>query len=925
MRASTAENLASLYRSAARLAVGRSATTAASAAKKKPPSSSRSADAAASKKKKKKKKTPTPSSPAKDDALKEYLSSIKSSSSSKAKCLLKNFKAPPSSSTLSTLPSSSLRAIVGDSLNSGCGDGDDESAKQLAAHASSMLYDEMDLDWDDEYQGESVGTVLDLPWLSRMSNINISLRRKEVSRERKQKWVFKNAQTSRFGRLVKMCAKKLGPDATIEVFGKLGRETGLKEYNALIKVFIETARGTTDEDVSLEQIYKAYQILRLVRENGFKIEEETYGQFLMYLIDFGMVEEFFFFHELIKHENPDSLPRLAYYEMLLWIRVNNEEKIQEHCRSIVADDAEEKSELRECLLPALAEGDRKQEFLMLLETLDITKVTSVVSLESVFRSLGKLSLEPHAERFLLVLKRSDTGAGNISNSICEYALGLPNLAVEDIIMKFQMLHQKLEMLPTSAQYEKLVRYCCEFLKVHEALDVVAEAFKSGVALSLEIFHSILDACDQSCEFNLVHPINSTISCYNVKPNTETFRRMILLCVKMKDFEGAYGLINDLERMNLKPTASMYNCILSGYFRQKDIQSARNVLKQMEDADVKPDALTYSCLIANSHCEKDIIKFYDDMRKSEFNPQNSFMALTNAYASCDYLKMLNRRVILCFCNTILFISVQIILDKRIPVKNLNEIKSVLIGALASNGELAGALELYEEIKEAKCDLNPKAIKSLIEHFQSEGELNKSLQLLEELNNSPYWIHACFTVISYCVQHENLRSTVDLLKKLKDKFINAEVNPETLFDEVFCLYAEKESTDVQFGLDLLQAVKEELCVQPSRKSLDFLLSACANAKDSKASFVIWKEYETADLPYNVLSYVRMYQALLASGDTKSAAKILSKMPKDDPHVRCVVKACEATYIKSPAVEKKKKKKKKALMATLGILDGLEAKTE
>ncbi|KAL0302071.1 UNVERIFIED_CONTAM: Pentatricopeptide repeat-containing protein, mitochondrial [Sesamum radiatum] len=358
--------------------------------------------------------------------------------------------------------------------------------------------------------------------------------------------------------------------------------------------------------------------------------------------------------------------------------------------------------------------------------------------------------------------------------------------------------------------------------------------------------------------------------------------MILLCVKMKDFVGAYGLINDLERMNLTPTASMYNCILSGYFREKDILSARNVLKQMEDADVKPDALTYSCLIANSHCEKDIIKFCDEMRNSRVQPTKQvFMALINAYASC--------------------------------------------GLFEKAKQLSGALELYEEIKEAKCDLDPKAIKSLIEHFQSEGELNKSLQLLEELNNSPYWIHACFSVISYCVRHENLRSTVDLLKKLKDKFINAEVDPETLFDEVFCLYAEKESTDMQFGLNLLQAFKEELGVQLSRKSLDFLLSACVNAKDSKASFVIWKEYETAGLPYNVLSYVRMYQALLASGDKKSAAKILSKMPKDDPHVRCVAKACENTYIKSPAVEMKKKRKKKALVATLGLLDGLKAKTE
>lgn len=61
-------------------------------------------------------------------------------------------------------------------------------------------------------------------------------------------------------------------------------------------------------------------------------------------------------------------------------------------------------------------------------------------------------------------------------------------------------------------------------------------------------------------------------------------------------------------------------------------------------------------------------------------------------------------------------------------------------------------------------------------------------------------------------------------------------------------------MQFGLDLLEAVKSEVGVRPSRKSLDFLLSACTNAKDAKASFFIWEEYERADLPYNVLSFLR-----------------------------------------------------------------------
>lgn len=72
----------------------------------------------------------------------------------------------------------------------------------------------------------------------------------------------------------------------------------------------------------------------------------------------------------------------------------------------------------------------------------------------------------------------------------------------------------------------------------------------------------------------------------------------------------------------------------------------------------------------------------------------------------------------------------------------------------------------------------------------------------------------------------------------------------------------------------------------------------------------------------SVCRMYQALLASGDQKSAAKLLSKIPKDDGHVRCVLRACHQKYVKGESV---KTRKKAALLATLGVLESLEAKTE
>lgn len=56
--------------------------------------------------------------------------------------------------------------------------------------------------------------------------------------------------------------------------------------------------------------------------------------------------------------------------------------------------------------------------------------------------------------------------------------------------------------------------------------------------------------------------------------------------------------------------------------------------------------------------------------------------------------------------------QVVSDNGIPVKNLNEIKSVLVSALASHGQMSDALDIYEEIKQVGSNLEPKAVISLI---------------------------------------------------------------------------------------------------------------------------------------------------------------------------------------------------------------------
>lgn len=367
-----------------------------------------------------------------DSPLKLYLSGVDiTTTSGTIRQNLLNIESPkpiPDSSSYSAFPSGDISTA---NLKLHSLVKSEESSKQLLGEISSLLHDDKISDPDDlgSVEDSHLESVLDIPWFSKKLNNHVSSRRKEISRERKQNFIFKDSQNRRFDRLVSLCGEKLGPDATIQVFGKLGRVTGPKEFNALILLCLEMARNTDDEEVSLLQIAKAYKIFESIKEQGFAITEETYGPFLMYLIDKGLVQEFQFFCGLIKDEN--SHQRLPFYEMLLWISVNDENKIQELCYNLAIYEGADKSYIQENYLLAFCERDRRKELLLLLETFDITKVSSANHAISMFRSLGKLWLESFAQRFLLDLKVNDIRVVEISRFIFNYVTSLSNLAVRN--------------------------------------------------------------------------------------------------------------------------------------------------------------------------------------------------------------------------------------------------------------------------------------------------------------------------------------------------------------------------------------------------------------------------------------------------------------------------------------------------------------
>ncbi|KAG4108892.1 hypothetical protein GLYMA_U031131v4 [Glycine max] len=293
--------------------------------------------------------------------------------------------------------------------------------------------------------------------------------------------------------------------------------------------------------------------------------------------------------------------------MLLWLRVGDEEMIQDICEYITVETSEDTSALRESYLMALWESDRKMQILDVVKNIDITELSSEKSIADIFQSLGRFQLESVADDLLLDLRARDHDADNISNFIVSYAVSIPNLVVEDIILKVKNLHELLEVLPSTSSYEKLILHCCGLEKVGVALDIVEKMCEAGFTLSTEVLQYILQICEESYEYVLVHQIYSIICHYHLELNGEICRCLVHFFVRMKDFEGAFRMIADLEDMNFKPTTNVYNAIMAGYFREKNISGVLRVLKKMRGANVKPDSQTFSYLIRNCEKEEDIMK------------------------------------------------------------------------------------------------------------------------------------------------------------------------------------------------------------------------------------------------------------------------------------------------------------------------------
>lgn len=719
---------------------------------------------------------------------------------------------------------------------------------------------------------------------------NISFHRREILRDRKKRRVIRVMQDRRFGELMKVYGKRLGPETTLDLLGKLGRENGVKEYTAMIELCVKKAEENPNEEEASKQICMAFGLLDKIRERGLFPERFSYKPLIAYVANKGMVEEFQFLVEQTREDNAElSEEELSYYKMVLWIKEGNRDEVLALCNLVLCHSNKRRSNLGTLaagFLLALSENDWTEEILRLLEKVEITEISSLVCLTNIFKCFGRCILQEAAEKCILTFKTEGVKLHKLSDFICDFALSLTNMELEKVILIFKSMHEKLEVQPSSSSYNTLIEYCCETFEVHIALDLFEEMCKAGLEISAKTFHPIMQASEKRNELDLVLPIYKMMRSYDVKPTGETFKYMINSVVKMKNFEAAYNLLDEMRELDMRPTTQLYNAIMAGYFRENNVCRGLAVLKQMKNADVKPDADTYSYLIHYAKSEKEAVKYYEEFQRLGIpSSKYVYMALIHVFAnSGNFLK-----------------AKEIVKDERKHEKYLTEIKSAFIIALMSNGRVSEAFEIYDEIKQAGDVPESKAIRSLIESLGKQGKFTEMFQLLHEYKDKEDWCYACSLTALSCIKHKQLSSAIDLLQQLKEMDRSL---VDIVCDQIFYLICETDEPNLEDGLALLQAMRTDMDLQPSRMGLDFLLTACVSRKDSKNAKLVFEEYIREGIPYNVLTFLRIFQAFLASGKQEDAALILNKIPKKDLRdsdiqhlIRLYVKHYKCRQIKLP----------------------------
>merc|ERR1719160_1781200 len=288
-------------------------------------------------------------------------------------------------------------------------------------------------------------------------------------------------------------------------------------------------------------------------------------------------------------------------------------------------------------------------------------------------------------------------------------------ALPDVMATWSdMLDRKVR--PTEATFAAMVDACVANGAMDEAIRVFAE-MKTTIpdfATPASTYHTLIRVLVQRKQQGKAMEIYEDMRESKVQPNLATFNALIDVCARNGNVEKAGQLFRDMCTLGVTPDVITYSTVIKGYCIQGDLEQALQLFSLMRKRGVMPDAVLFNSILdgaARKQMTSLVEQVFSDMESSGVAPGNFTLSILVKM----YGKNHDIETAISYFDT---------LPQRYGFEPNAQVYTCMMGAFASCGRVAQALEIFDKIQ------NPdgKAYTTIIAGSLKHGDVAGAVRLL-----------------------------------------------------------------------------------------------------------------------------------------------------------------------------------------------------
>jgi pentatricopeptide repeat protein len=254
-----------------------------------------------------------------------------------------------------------------------------------------------------------------------------------------------------------------------------------------------------------------------------------------------------------------------------------------------------------------------------------------------------------------------------------------NGAVDEAIHLFADMKTQIPDFATPAStYQALIRVLVQRKQQEKALEMYEDMRESKVQPNLATFNALIDVCARNGAVEKSGQLFRDMCMLGVTPDLITYSTVIKGYCVLGDLEQAIQLFTLMRKRGVMPDAVLFNSIMDGAARKQMTSLVEQVFQDMESSSVTPGNFTLSILVrmyGKNHDIETAASYFETLpQRHGFEPNAQvYSCMMGAFASCGR------------------VAQALELFEKMPNPDGKAYTTIIAGSL-KHGDVAGAVRL-----------------------------------------------------------------------------------------------------------------------------------------------------------------------------------------------------------------------------------------